>query len=100
MLIANTFAYKDNDTLSHIGCECLDQYIQSNVEKFDENCWNLVTQTLKMLFEETTAYGLFDDTQDLVDVVKKLSLGGKKKKEQKMSLVYAYYMHSTKRRKP
>ncbi|KAI9469661.1 MAG: hypothetical protein EXX96DRAFT_654121 [Benjaminiella poitrasii] len=66
---------QDNDTLAHIGCECLDQYIESNVEKFDNSCWDLVTETFDDLFEKTTAYGLFDDTRDLVDRVQALSSG-------------------------
>lgn len=64
---------QDNDTLARIGCECLDQYIEFNVEKFDERCWELVSQMFIHLFEETTANGLFDDTEDLVDKVKDLS---------------------------
>lgn len=46
------------------------------MEKFDESCWTLVTESFKELFEKTTAYGLFDDTTDLVDKVKRLSAGG------------------------
>ncbi|KAI8338556.1 hypothetical protein BC941DRAFT_423211 [Chlamydoabsidia padenii] len=61
---------QDNDTLARIGCECLEQYIESNIEKFDEDCWNQVTEMFTTLFEKTTAYGLFDDTQDLVEKVK------------------------------
>ncbi|CAO3648932.1 unnamed protein product [Cunninghamella blakesleeana] len=61
---------QDNDTLARIGCECMEQYIEANVEKFDENCWDQVTDTFKSLFEKTTAYGLFDDTQDLIEKVK------------------------------
>ncbi|RCI05462.1 guanine nucleotide exchange protein for ADP-robosylation factor [Rhizopus stolonifer] len=64
---------QDNVTLAHIGCECLDQYIEANVEKFDPSCWNLVTETFTSLFEKTTANGLFDDTADLVERVKDLS---------------------------
>ncbi|KAI8994988.1 hypothetical protein BDB01DRAFT_872611 [Pilobolus umbonatus] len=64
---------QDNDTLAHIGCECLDQYIEANVEKFDENCWDLVTETFTTLFDNTTANGLFDDTTDLIDKMKALS---------------------------
>ncbi|CAO3598921.1 unnamed protein product [Absidia cylindrospora] len=61
---------QDNDTLARIGCECLEQYIEANVEKFDEDCWNQVTEMFTNLFEKTTAYGLFDDTQDLVAKIK------------------------------
>lgn len=68
---------QDNDTLAHIGCECLDQYIEANIEKFDNGCWDLATETFISLFENTTANGLFDDTEDLVDKVKALSSGGK-----------------------
>ncbi|KAI8641128.1 hypothetical protein BD408DRAFT_368798 [Parasitella parasitica] len=64
---------QDNDTLAHIGCECLDQYIEANVEKFDDSCWDLVTETFITLFETTTANGLFDDTADLVERVKSLN---------------------------
>ncbi|KAI8082976.1 uncharacterized protein BX664DRAFT_284806 [Halteromyces radiatus] len=64
---------QDNDTLARIGCECLEQYIEANVEKFDEDCWNQVTDMFTNLFEKTTAYGLFDDTQDLVEKVKAAS---------------------------
>ncbi|CAO3687700.1 unnamed protein product [Rhizopus stolonifer] len=77
---------QDNDTLAHIGCECLDQYIKSNVEKFDENCWNLVTETFKELFQDTTASGLFDDTADLVDKVKRLSSGAQNGDNQEVVL--------------
>ncbi|KAI9492851.1 hypothetical protein BDB00DRAFT_826694 [Zychaea mexicana] len=65
---------QDNDTLARIGCECLEQYIESNVEKFDIQCWDLVTETFDNLFEKTTAYGLFEDTKDLVDKVKVMSM--------------------------
>lgn len=68
---------QDHDTLARIGCECLDQYIEANVEKFDSNSWDLVTETFIHLFDNTTANGLFDDTEDLVDRVKGLSAGGK-----------------------
>ncbi|KAI8971778.1 hypothetical protein BDF20DRAFT_948087 [Mycotypha africana] len=64
----------DNDTLAHIGCECLDQYIEANVEKFDITCWDLVTDTFNDLFKKTTANGLFDDTADLVEKVRALQL--------------------------
>ncbi|KAG1642506.1 hypothetical protein G6F44_004767 [Rhizopus delemar] len=77
---------QDNDTLAHIGCECLDQYIKSNVEKFDESCWTLVTESFKELFEKTTAYGLFDDTTDLVDKVKRLSAGAQNGDSNEVSL--------------
>lgn len=60
----------ENDTLARIGCECLEQYIEANVDKFDEECWNLISETFVSLFEKTTAYGLFEDTQDLVEKVK------------------------------
>lgn len=66
-------SFVDNDTLAHIGCECLDQYIEANVEKFDNSSWDLVTETFISLFENTTANGLFDDTADLVDKVKSLT---------------------------
>ncbi|GAA5807553.1 hypothetical protein MFLAVUS_000918 [Mucor flavus] len=66
---------QDHDTLARIGCECLDQYIEANVEKFDSKCWDLVTETFIYLFDNTTANGLFDDTEDLVDKVKVLSNG-------------------------
>ncbi|KAI9301721.1 hypothetical protein BJ944DRAFT_243025 [Cunninghamella echinulata] len=61
---------QDNDTLARIGCECMEQYIEANVEKFDENCWTQVTDMFTSLFEKTTAYGLFDDTKDLIEKVK------------------------------
>lgn len=70
-------AFIDNDTLARIGCECLEQYIEANVEKFDEDCWNQVTEMFTNLFEKTTAYGLFDDTQDLVEKMKSSSPKGK-----------------------
>lgn len=69
----STCITQDNDTLAPIGCECLDQYIEANVEKFDNNCWDLVTETFTDLFENTTANGLFDDTEDLVEKVKSMS---------------------------
>ncbi|KAI8065502.1 hypothetical protein BC940DRAFT_304263 [Gongronella butleri] len=62
---------QDNDTLARIGCECLEQYIEANVDKFDAACWDQVTALFTDLFEKTTAYGLFDDTKDLVDEIRK-----------------------------
>ncbi|GAB5586409.1 guanine nucleotide exchange protein for ADP-robosylation factor [Umbelopsis nana] len=58
---------QENDTLARIGCECLQQYIEANVEKFDTESWDMVTETFADLFEKTTAYSLFDDTKDLVE---------------------------------
>jgi brefeldin A-inhibited guanine nucleotide-exchange protein len=45
----------------------LQQYIEANVEKFDQSSWDLVTETFVDLFEKTTAQSLFDDTQDLLE---------------------------------
>lgn len=61
------FGAAENDTLARIGCECLQQYIEANVEKFDTESWDMVTETFVDLFEKTTAYSLFDDTKDLVE---------------------------------
>ncbi|KAI8581481.1 hypothetical protein K450DRAFT_231499 [Umbelopsis ramanniana AG] len=58
---------QENDTLARIGCECLQQYIEANVEKFNNESWDMVTETFVDLFEKTTAYSLFNDTQDLVE---------------------------------
>ncbi|KAF7722533.1 guanine nucleotide exchange protein for ADP-robosylation factor [Apophysomyces ossiformis] len=68
-----TQAVEDNDTLARIGCECLELYIETNVEKFDNRCWDLVTETFVNLFENTTAHGLFDDTKDLVEKMKSMA---------------------------
>lgn len=43
-----------------------------NVEKLDTQSWELVTETFATLFEKTTAYGLFDDRQELVDKLHRL----------------------------
>ncbi|ORX51959.1 Sec7-domain-containing protein [Hesseltinella vesiculosa] len=61
---------QDNDALARIGCECLEQYIEDNVEKFDASSWDQVTNLFTSLFEKTTAYGLFDDTKDLVEQIR------------------------------
>lgn len=73
MYFLNWTVSTENDTLARIGCECLEQYIESNVDKFDTNCWDLVTETFVNLFEKTTAYGLFEDTQDLVERIRAMS---------------------------
>lgn len=43
-----------------------------NVEKLDNESWQLVTETFVTLFEKTTAHGLFDDRQELVDKLHRL----------------------------
>ncbi|KAI8381215.1 uncharacterized protein BYT42DRAFT_613016 [Radiomyces spectabilis] len=66
---------QDNDPLARIGCECVQQYIEANVEKFDIECWDRVTDLFVDLFDKTTANGLFDDTQDLVEKVRSATAG-------------------------
>ena len=51
----------DNETLARIGSTCLQQFIENNVSKIDENFWEKICRMFIDLFEDTTPYALFFD---------------------------------------
>ena len=53
---------QENDTISRIGSNCLQQLILKNVTKFDEAHWTQITGAFCELFERTTAHQLFTAT--------------------------------------
>lgn len=50
---------QENDTISRIGSNCLQQLILKNVSKFTPEHWNKIVGAFCQLFERTTAYQLF-----------------------------------------
>ncbi|OZJ03359.1 hypothetical protein BZG36_02985 [Bifiguratus adelaidae] len=52
---------QDNDVLAKIGCQCLQQYIETNVDKLDGDGWEKITRSLEELFDKTKAAGLFEN---------------------------------------
>lgn len=50
---------QENDTISRIGSNCLQQLILKNVTKFDEAHWTKIVGAFCELFERTTAHQLF-----------------------------------------
>lgn len=50
---------QENDTISRIGSNCLQQLILKNVTKFDPQHWAKIVGAFCELFERTTAYQLF-----------------------------------------
>ncbi|KAI9163786.1 Protein transport protein SEC7 [Paramyrothecium foliicola] len=50
---------QENDTISRIGSNCLQQLILKNVTKFTPEHWNKIVGAFCELFERTTAYQLF-----------------------------------------
>lgn len=50
---------QENDTISRIGSNCLQQLILKNVMKFTPAHWNKIVGAFCELFERTTAYQLF-----------------------------------------
>lgn len=53
---------QENDTISRIGSNCLQQLILKNVTKFDGEHWAKIVGAFCELFERTTAYQLFTAT--------------------------------------
>ncbi|KAJ4174666.1 guanine nucleotide exchange protein for ADP-robosylation factor [Fusarium falciforme] len=53
---------QENDTISRIGSNCLQQLILKNVTKFKPQHWNKLVGAFCELFERTTAYQLFTAT--------------------------------------
>ncbi|KAG5950831.1 hypothetical protein E4U53_004329 [Claviceps sorghi] len=53
---------QENDTISRIGSNCLQQLILKNVTKFDPEHWTKIVGAFCELFERTTAYQLFTAT--------------------------------------
>lgn len=53
---------QENDTISRIGSNCLQQLILKNVTKFTPQHWNKIVGAFCELFERTTAYQLFTAT--------------------------------------
>ncbi|KXS18026.1 hypothetical protein M427DRAFT_121684 [Gonapodya prolifera JEL478] len=51
---------QENETLARIGSTCLQQFIESNVHKMDDDGWTKVCHCFVNLFEATTPYGLFE----------------------------------------
>jgi len=53
---------QENDTLARIGTSCLQQFLESNVNKLSPTRWERVTTTFVRLFRTTTPYQLFDES--------------------------------------
>ncbi|KIM46215.1 hypothetical protein M413DRAFT_441285 [Hebeloma cylindrosporum] len=53
---------QENDTLARIGTSCLQQLLESNVNKLSPSRWERVTTTFVRLFRTTTPYQLFDES--------------------------------------
>ncbi|KAG6119737.1 hypothetical protein E4U14_004894 [Claviceps sp. LM454 group G7] len=53
---------QENDTISRIGSNCLQQLILKNVTKFNPEHWTKIVGAFCELFERTTAYQLFTAT--------------------------------------
>jgi brefeldin A-inhibited guanine nucleotide-exchange protein len=54
---------QENDTISRIGSNCLQQLILKNVTKFTPEHWQKIVGAFCELFERTTAYDLFSATE-------------------------------------
>ncbi|KAJ3097024.1 guanine nucleotide exchange protein for ADP-robosylation factor [Physocladia obscura] len=52
---------QENETLARIGSTCLHQFIDSNLEKFDDQLWDKICKTFVNLFAITTPTLLFFD---------------------------------------
>ncbi|KAF8195926.1 sec7 guanine nucleotide exchange factor [Mycena galopus ATCC 62051] len=53
---------QENDTLARIGTSCLQQLLDSNVEKLSPARWERVATTFVKLFKTTTPHQLFDES--------------------------------------
>lgn len=52
----------ENDTLARIGTSCLQQFLESNVQKLSAAQWERVAATFVKLYRTTTPHQLFDDS--------------------------------------
>ncbi|KAJ3031004.1 UNVERIFIED_CONTAM: guanine nucleotide exchange protein for ADP-robosylation factor [Siphonaria sp. JEL0065] len=52
---------QENETLARIGSTCLHQFIETNLEKFNERHWDRICKTFVNLFASTTPNLLFFD---------------------------------------
>ncbi|ORY38126.1 Sec7-domain-containing protein [Rhizoclosmatium globosum] len=57
---------QENETLARIGSTCLHQFIENNLDKFDEKLWDRICQTFQSLFSITTPNLLFFDYHEQV----------------------------------
>ncbi|KAJ3150955.1 guanine nucleotide exchange protein for ADP-robosylation factor [Geranomyces michiganensis] len=55
---------QENETLARIGSTCLQQFIEGNVSKLDEEVWGKICSMFVHLFEVTTPHALFFDPND------------------------------------
>ncbi|KAI8592987.1 hypothetical protein BDZ88DRAFT_503867 [Geranomyces variabilis] len=55
---------QENETLARIGSTCLQQFIEGNVGKLDEEVWGKICTMFVHLFEVTTPHALFFDPND------------------------------------
>ncbi|KAJ7068245.1 hypothetical protein C8F01DRAFT_1117441 [Mycena amicta] len=53
---------QENDTLARIGSSCLQQLLESNVQKLSPARWDRVASTFVKLFKTTTPHQLFDES--------------------------------------
>ena len=58
---------QENDTISRIGSNCLQQLILQNVTKFQPEDWSRIVAAFVDLFDRTTAYQLFSAATSSVD---------------------------------
>lgn len=63
--LLTTCINQENDTVSRIGSSCLQQLIQQNVDKFQDEHWKTIVGSIENLFELTTASELFGDYSDI-----------------------------------
>jgi brefeldin A-inhibited guanine nucleotide-exchange protein len=55
---------QDTETLSRIGASCLQQLMESNYNKLDDDMWDLIANTFTKLFKDTTPIELFQLQED------------------------------------
>ncbi|KAI9136456.1 hypothetical protein BKA69DRAFT_1104037 [Paraphysoderma sedebokerense] len=55
---------QENETLARLGTTCLQQLIENNANKVNEESWDVLCAAFGDLFEATTAYALFEGTGD------------------------------------
>ncbi|KAJ3012565.1 guanine nucleotide exchange protein for ADP-robosylation factor [Thoreauomyces humboldtii] len=55
---------QENETLARIGSTCLQQFIEGNVSKLDDQVWGKICTMFVHLFEYTTPSALFFDPND------------------------------------
>lgn len=78
------FLLLENETLARIGSTCLQQFIENNVSKMDEEKWGKVCAMFVHLFEVTTPHALFLDSATLNGTAESAAAdGGTSKRPQK-----------------